>query len=64
MKVVSVYKNIVILVKDRDTPVGPYLLDMIDFDVIFGMDWLASHYATIDCNAKWSNLHLWVTIQL
>ncbi|GJU28701.1 putative reverse transcriptase domain-containing protein [Tanacetum coccineum] len=25
---------------------------MFDFDVIFGMDWLASHRATIDCYAK------------
>ena len=28
------------------------LLDVIDFDVILGMDWLAQHYATVDCHAK------------
>ena len=28
------------------------LLDMIDFDVILGMDWLAQHYATVDYHAK------------
>ncbi|KAJ1380557.1 Retrotransposon gag domain [Sesbania bispinosa] len=27
-------------------------LDMVDFDVILGMDWLASHYATLDCHNK------------
>ncbi|GJY39189.1 reverse transcriptase domain-containing protein [Tanacetum coccineum] len=25
---------------------------MLDFDVILGMDWLASHRATIDCYAR------------
>ena len=28
------------------------LLYMIDFDVILGMDWLAQHYATLDCREK------------
>ena len=25
---------------------------MVEFDVIMGMDWLASCYATVDCRAK------------
>ena len=29
------------------------LLDVIDFDVILGMDWLSQHYATIDCRRKY-----------
>ncbi|WP_368859993.1 hypothetical protein [Microbacterium sp. C7(2022)] len=24
-------------------------LEMVEFDVIMGMDWLASCYATVDC---------------
>ncbi|XP_073131622.1 uncharacterized protein [Henckelia pumila] len=27
-------------------------LDMVDFDVIFGMDWLSQHEATIDCKQR------------
>ena len=26
--------------------------DVIDFDVILGMDWLAQHYASLDCHEK------------
>ena len=28
------------------------LLDVMDFDVILGMDWLSQHYATVDCQRK------------
>ncbi|KAL0546306.1 hypothetical protein IC582_016213 [Cucumis melo] len=28
------------------------VLDMLDFDVILGMDWLAAHHASIDCSRK------------
>ncbi|KAL4037899.1 hypothetical protein IC575_001500 [Cucumis melo] len=28
------------------------VLDMLDFDVILGMDWLAANYARIDCSHK------------
>ena len=28
------------------------MLDMVDFDVILGMDWLASCHATLDCHSK------------
>ena len=27
-------------------------LEMVDFDVIIGMDWLSSCYATVDCRSK------------
>ena len=27
-------------------------LDVLDFDVIFGMDWLSQHYAIVDCRRK------------
>lgn len=27
-------------------------LDMVDFDVILSMDWLASYHATLDCHEK------------
>ena len=28
------------------------VVDMTDFDVILGMDWLAENFATIDCHKK------------
>ena len=28
------------------------LLDVMDFDVILGMDWLSQHFATVDCRRK------------
>ena len=27
-------------------------MDVMDFDVILGMDWLSQHYATVDCQRK------------
>ena len=37
---------------DRIHPANLLPLNMIDFDIILGMDWLASHKATIDCHAR------------
>ena len=28
------------------------VLDIHDFDIILGMDWLAKHHATVDCYRK------------
>ena len=28
------------------------LLDVLDFDVILGMDWLSQHYGIVDCRRK------------
>ena len=28
------------------------LLDVIDFEVILGLDWLAQYYASLDCREK------------
>ena len=32
-------------------------LDMMDFDVVLGMDWLSRHRATLDCYKKEVKLH-------
>ncbi|XP_070008291.1 uncharacterized protein, partial [Nicotiana sylvestris] len=34
------------------------LLDMVDFDVILGMDWLSPYHAILDCHAKTVTLAL------
>ncbi|XP_070057715.1 uncharacterized protein [Nicotiana tomentosiformis] len=47
-----VYRAYQIRVEGRDTPADLIVLDMIDFDVLMGMDWLSSCYAIVDCHAK------------
>ncbi|KAK6784443.1 hypothetical protein RDI58_017898 [Solanum bulbocastanum] len=44
-----VYKNRSIFVSHRVTHVDHVELDMLDFDVILGMEWLHACYASIDC---------------
>jgi len=52
-----VYRNCIITVCDRDTLADLVELEMVDFDVIMGMDWLASCYATVDCRTKMVYFH-------
>ncbi|GJS79408.1 putative reverse transcriptase domain-containing protein [Tanacetum coccineum] len=49
------------LLKHRDLPlqfndkirsVNALPLDMCEFDIILGMDWLSAHHATIDCHSR------------
>ena len=40
------------LVEGRELLADLILLDVIDFDVILGMDWLAQHYASWDFREK------------
>lgn len=37
---------------ERNTLANLMLLDMTDFDVILGKDWLASCHVTLDCSSK------------
>ena len=41
-----------VLVEGRELLADLVLLDVIDFDVILGMDWLAQYYASLDCHEK------------
>ncbi|XP_049397246.1 uncharacterized protein LOC125861371 [Solanum stenotomum] len=47
-----VYRNCIVTVCDHDTLADFVELEMVDFDVIMGMYWLASCYATVDCRTK------------
>ncbi|XP_070020483.1 uncharacterized protein [Nicotiana sylvestris] len=47
-----VYHACQIRVEDRDTLADLIVLDMIDFDMLMGMDWLSSCYAIVNCHAK------------
>ncbi|XP_070057058.1 uncharacterized protein [Nicotiana tomentosiformis] len=47
-----VYRDCIIVVHSRSTVAGLIELDMVEFDVIIGMDWLASCHANVDCRSK------------
>ena len=38
-----------VLIEGRELPVDLVLLDVMDFNVILGMDWLSQHYTMVDC---------------
>lgn len=44
----SVYKSCDVLIEGKSLPIDQIELDMVDFDVILGMDWLVSCHATLD----------------
>ena len=46
-----------ILIGGQEFPADLVALDMRDFDVVLGMDWLSSHRATLDCYKKEVKLH-------
>ncbi|XP_070011409.1 uncharacterized protein [Nicotiana sylvestris] len=47
-----IYRSCVVTFCGYKTKVDLLLLDMIDFEVISGMDWLSSYHATLDYHAK------------
>ena len=47
-----VFPSCLVLVEGRELLMDLVLLDMLDFDMILEMDWLARHYATLDCWEK------------
>ena len=47
-----VYRDCVISINHKDTMADLVELDMVDFDVILGMDWLHACYASIDCRTR------------
>ena len=48
----QVYKKYPIIVFHRVIYADLIKLDMVDFDIILGVDWLHSCYASIDCRAR------------
>ena len=47
-----VYRNWSIMLSNGVTHVELVEVDMIDFDVILGMDWLHACFASIDCRTR------------
>ena len=54
----SVCKSCSIKIGERELPTDLVVLDMHDFDVILGMDWLATYHASVDCHGKRVNFHI------
>ncbi|XP_070012889.1 uncharacterized protein [Nicotiana sylvestris] len=52
VKVTRVYRGCIVSVQGRNTKGDLIELEMVDFDVTMGMDWLSSCYAMLDCYAK------------
>ena len=48
VRISQVYRGLPLQFDDRVRAVDALPLDMTDFDIILGMDWLSTHHATID----------------
>ena len=46
------FPSCIISINRVDTIANLLLLEMMDFDVILGMDWLSSCRATVDCHSE------------
>ena len=47
-----------VLIGGQEIPTDLVALDMRDFDVVLGIDWLSRHRATLDCYKKEVKLHI------
>ena len=45
-------RGCLVMISYREMPIDLVFLDLQDFDVILGMDWLASYHAFVDCFGK------------
>ncbi|XP_070020167.1 uncharacterized protein [Nicotiana sylvestris] len=52
-----VYRGCSVSICGRQTSTDLVELEMLDFDAIMGMDWLAACYATVDCRLKIARFH-------
>ncbi|XP_065854728.1 uncharacterized protein [Euphorbia lathyris] len=46
------FKNCLVKVGERELLADLVLLEMLDFDVLLGMDWLASYHPSLNCYSK------------
>ena len=54
----NICKSCVTKIANREIVADLTLLEMKDFDIILGMDWLAANYAFIDCHSKKVNFQI------
>nr|GFB78056.1 hypothetical protein [Tanacetum cinerariifolium] len=48
VRITHVYRNLPLQFDDKIRAINAFPLDMCEFDLILGMDWLTEHHATID----------------
>ncbi|XP_070054059.1 uncharacterized protein [Nicotiana tomentosiformis] len=53
-----IYRSCVGTIRSLETNVYLLFLDMVDFDVILGMDWLLPYHAILDCHIKMVTLSI------
>ena len=53
-----VCKSCVIKIGSKELVADLVVLDMRDFNLILEMDWLATYYASVDCNIEIINFHI------
>ncbi|GJS84441.1 putative reverse transcriptase domain-containing protein [Tanacetum coccineum] len=51
-RITHVYRDLPLQFDDKIRSVNAFPLDMCEFDIILGIDWLAAHRATIDCHSR------------
>nr|GFC27222.1 hypothetical protein [Tanacetum cinerariifolium] len=51
VRITHVYKDLPLQFDDKIRAINALPLDMCEFDIILGMDWLTEHHATIDCRS-------------
>ncbi|GKV41220.1 hypothetical protein SLEP1_g48786 [Rubroshorea leprosula] len=54
----EVCRTVDIYVDGRQLSASLFVLDISDFDIILGMDWLSKHFASIDYHRKWAQKYL------
>ncbi|XP_070049537.1 uncharacterized protein [Nicotiana tomentosiformis] len=52
VEAIRVYRGCIVSLQGRSTEANLIELEMVDFNVIMGIDWLSSYYAMLDCCAK------------
>ncbi|GJR96476.1 putative nucleotidyltransferase, ribonuclease H [Tanacetum coccineum] len=59
-RITHVYRDLPLQFNDKIRSVNALPLDMCEFDIILGIDWLSAHHATIDCHSRrviFGNIH-------
>nr|GFC42213.1 putative reverse transcriptase domain-containing protein [Tanacetum cinerariifolium] len=51
VRITHVYRDLPLHFDDKIHAINALPLDMCEFDIILGMDWLTEHHATIDCHS-------------
>ena len=52
-----IVRDSIVLIRGQKFPADLVALDMRDFNVVLGMDWLSRHRSTLDCYQKEVKLH-------